>query len=311
VLAVVDNKPITSADLKPFLPPNFESFVPDQALAVQRAALENAIINVILSAEARRRRISVPALRMQMTFGPVRITNEQVEEEFKKNMRYFGLLSPHEAKERLRFHLRVDEHLKYYRAALAKLRARAKIDVRLVPPQIVRPIGTGPSDGPGSARVTITMFSDFQCRYCRDSQPILAQVLNEYPEDVRLVFRHLPLAGIRAGMSPATAAVCADEQGSFWEYHDAAYASQSLTITRLRQIADELKLDIARFEKCISSTTPENILSADIAEAQRLGIPGTPAFIINGRLYKGKLEFWQFKELIESELAFSAKTHGY
>lgn len=305
VLAVVNNKTITFTDLKPFLPPGFDSFEPEKAFAVQKVALENAIISLLLKAEARRRKISVPTLRRQMTAGRVHIADRQIEDEFQKNARYFGMMSPDEAKERLRQHLGVDEHMKFYRAAVARLKSQAKVEIRLRSrrPPTVSLTGTGPSDGPHLATVTITMFSDFQCHYCRESQPILAQVLNEFPDDVRLVFRHLPLAGVSTGISPASAAVCADQQGRFWEYHDEAYGSKPLTSARLRQIAAELELDIAGFEQCIASPVPNRILSIDVAEARRLGITGTPAFIINGKLYKGKLEFWQFKELIESELA--------
>lgn len=313
VLAVVNKQAITTADLKPFLPPSFDSFEPEKALAVQKVALENAIISLLLKAEARRRKISVPMLRRQMTAGRVRVADSQIEDEFQKNARYFGMMSPDEAKERLRLHLGVDQHMKFYRAAVARLRTQAKVEIRLRPPRprTVSLTGSGPSDGPDRATVTITIFSDFQCHYCRESRPILARVLNEFPDDVRLVFRHLPLAGVSAGISPASAAVCADQQGRFWEYHDEAYESQPLTSAKLRQIAAELELDIARFEQCIASPVPNRILSIDLAEARRLGITGTPAFIINGKLYKGKLEFWQFKELIESELAFSSKTQGH
>jgi protein-disulfide isomerase len=245
-----------------------------------------------------------------MTEGRVQVPDSQVEEAFQKNARYFGLLSPDEAKERLRLHLRVDEHMKLYRAALARLKAKASVEIRLQPaePVTISLRGSGPSEGPDSAIVTITMFSDFQCHYCKDSQAVLAELLNEYPDDVRLVFRHLPLAGISVGMSPAGAAVCADQQGKFWEFHDAAYAAPSLTNVKVRQIAAELELDVDQFEHCIKSSTPVSTLSVDVAEAQRLGIAGTPTFIVNGKLYKGKLEFWQFKEIIESELAFSSRT---
>ncbi len=312
-LAVVNKQAISTADLKPYLPPGFESLDPDKAAAVQKIALENAITSLLLKAEARRRKISVPTLRRLMTAGTVRVPNSQVEDEFLKNLRYFGLLSTDEAKERLRLHLEVDEHMKFYRAALSKLRARAKVEVRLRPPQLrtISLSGSGPSDGRESARVTITMFSDFQCRYCQESQLILAEILDEYPDDVRLVFRHFPLAGVSPGLSPSSAAVCADQQGSFWEYHDAAYVSQPLTNSKLTQIAVDLDLNLDRFEQCIASSTPISTINSDVAEARQLGITGTPTFIVNGKLYKGKLEFWQFKELVESELAFSSRTQQH
>lgn len=313
VLAVVEKQAITTADLKPFLPPTFESFEPEKAFAVQKVALENAIISLLLKAEARRRKISVPMLRGQMTAGKVRIPDSEIEEEFQKNARYFGMMSPDEAKERLRLDLEGEERMKFYRAALTRLRALAKVDVRLEPSEAppVSLTGNGPTKGPPSAAVTITIFSDFQCPYCKEAQPALSQVLAEYPEDVRLVFRNLPLTGASTGLTPATAAVCADQQGLFWEYHDAAYASLTLTSTQLRRIAREVKLDLDQFDRCLSSVMPFTSIQKDIVEARRLGITGTPTFVVNGRIYKGKLEISELKEIIENEVRSFQKRQGH
>ena len=311
-LAVVDGKPITVVQLRPYLPPDFDSFEPEKATAVRKVALDNAIIHAVLTAEAMRLNITVYELRRRMTLGPINVSNEQVEEEYRKNAPYFRLLSPDEAKERLRLHLGVDEHMKHYRAALSKLIAKAKVKVDLPPiePSLISLQGVGPSDGRENAPVTITMFSDFQCRFCRESQPILAELLDEYPDDVRLVFRHLPLAGVAAGFSGATAAVCADKQGSFWEFHDAAYQSDSLAPAKLIEIAEQIQLDIEAFETCIDTPATFEKVRTDAAEAFRLGIAGTPAFVVNGKLYKGKLEISQFKEIVERELKSSPRRQG-
>ena len=311
VLAVVNRQAITTADLKPFLPPSFDSFEPDKAFAVQKVALENAIISLLLKAEARRRKISVPTLRRQMTAGRVRVPDSQIEEEFLKNARYFGLLSPDEAKERLRLDLEAEERMKLYKAALTRLRALAKVDVRLETPEAptVSLIGNGPTKGPPSAAVTITIFSDFQCPYCKESQKVLAQVIKKYPEDVRLVFRHLPVRRESTELTPAIAAVCADRQGRFWSFHDAVYERGLFTAAGLRLIAIGAELDMAQFDICVASRLANNVIRADLAEARRLKIDGTPTFIVNGRIYKGTLEFDEFKEIIEGQLRSSARGH--
>lgn len=311
-LAIVDGVAITMTQLRPFLPGDFDTFEADKATAVRKVALDNAIIHAVLAAEAKRLGISVHELRRRMTLGPINVSNEAVEEEYRKNAPYFRLLSPDEAKERVRLHLGAEQHLQHYRDALSKLIAKAKVKVDLPPIEraVINLQGEGPSEGRDKAPVTITMFSDFQCRFCRESQPILAELLDEYPDDVRLVFRHLPLAGVAAGFSGATAAVCADKQGSFWEFHDAAYQSDTLTPARLIEIAEQIDLDIEAFEACIDAPATVEKVRTDAAEAVRLGVAGTPAFVVNGKLYKGKLELSQFREIVERELKSSPRRQG-
>lgn len=309
VLALVNGEPVTTAQLKPFLPPDFDTFVPEKASAVQKVALENAVISTILRAEARRRKMPVHLLRKQMTAGRISVLNSQVEEEYRKNARYFGLMSPDEIKERLRLDLEAEQRMKFYKDALSRLKALAKVEIRLQSPQpaIISVKGNGPSRGVGSAPVTITVFSDFECPYCKNSSLVLDRLLKEYPDSIRLVYRHLPLKGAMTGLTPATAAICADRQGSFWKFHDSVYQRDSFTPTELRRAADAAELDMDQFDECVRSGRANEVIVADVTEARRLKIDGTPTFIINDRMYKGALEFDEFKKIIEGELTSSSR----
>jgi protein-disulfide isomerase len=198
-----------------------------------------------------------------------------------------------------------------YKAALARLRKAATIEVTLAPPTVARVAVSdlGPTRGLKDAKVTIVEFSDFQCPYCRASQEPLKKITAEYPNDVKLVFRHLPLR--RSSIISAISAFCAEKQDHFWEFHDAIFAAKNMSATLLREIAADTKLDLKKFDECVSSAEPLNAVNADFAEAKRLGIEGTPTFIVNGRVFKGMPEFSVLKAVIERELGLQPSGPGH
>jgi protein-disulfide isomerase len=159
-----------------------------------------------------------------------------------------------------------------------------------------------PSLGRREAPVTITEFADFQCPYCRAAQKSIKQIVSDYGDDVRLVFKHLPLENHTGALPAARAAYCAGRQGSFWQYHDALFASDDFTTQTFKNIASELKLNLSEFDACFASAATRAAISEDLREAQRLGISGTPTFIINGRLVRGAQSPADFKAIIEREL---------
>jgi protein-disulfide isomerase len=195
--------------------------------------------------------------------------------------------------------------MQFYKSGVAKLKAAATIEI--TPSRLEQSRGPkldepGPSRGPHDARVTITEFSDFQCPYCRESHEILKQIVSEYEPDVRLVFKHFPLSNKGLSYSSSIASSCADQQDGFWEYHDALFESKVLSPIFLRQIAMKLGLDVDEFEKCTAAEATRDLVSQDLAEGKKLGINGTPTFIVNGKIYRGKLGVAEFKKIIELEL---------
>jgi protein-disulfide isomerase len=150
--------------------------------------------------------------------------------------------------------------------------------------------------------VTIVEFSDFECRFCRDVQPALKQVLESYGKDVQLVFKHLPLEGHRNAVPAARAAYCASEQDRFWQFHDVLFATESLSPGVFDRIASEIGLGLPRFKECLSSEHSRAAVIRDIETARSFRIDSTPSFLVNGKLFKGALEFAQWQKIIEREL---------
>ncbi len=179
-------------------------------------------------------------------------------------------------------------------------------------PYRVAVAANGPARGPASAPVTIVEFGDFQCPYCKKAESSVHAVLEQYPHDVRVVFRNLPLTQIHPNAKVAAeAAICAERQGKFWEMHDAMYADQSaLTPDALKATAKRLGLNPEQFSACLSDGASAAALDADARAAAKLGLSGTPYFFINGRPIDGNVPLENFESIVAEELRSGGRDRG-
>ena len=160
-----------------------------------------------------------------------------------------------------------------------------------------------PARGPAEADVEIVEFSDFQCPFCGRVTPTLKQVEKEYGEKVRIVFKHLPLSIHPKAPAAHAAAEAAHRQGKFWEMHDKIFANQQqMSPEQYRIYAEELGLDLARFDQDVADPAVKKRIDGDTQEAAKLLVRGTPGFFINGRFLSGAQPFAAFKRLIDEEL---------
>ena len=165
-------------------------------------------------------------------------------------------------------------------------------------------IGDSQARGPADARVTVVIFSDFQCPFCSRVQGTLKDLQAAYPKDVRLVAKHLPLAMHANAMGAALAAEAAAKQGKFWELHDKLYENgKALSPGEIEVYAKDLGLDMARFKKDRDSAAVKAVVDADVKQAADVGARGTPAFFINGRFLSGAQPLEAFKTLVDTEIA--------
>lgn len=276
-----------------------------QLYAIRKAALENLITTKILETEAAAKHISIDELRKQLTLGEVNVTRAQVEDAYKLNASFFAMMSPDEARERLRLDLENQVRIKHYRAGLEALRKKWSITINFSPPVFVSELddGVSPVRGARDPVVTIVEFSDFECPFCKQVQSVLKQVVETYGRDVRLVFKHLPLEGHRNSLPAARAAYCAAEQDRFWQFHDALFAAGNLSPPVFEQIASDLGLGLPKFQECVASERSRAAVVKDIEAARRLRIESTPSFVVNGKVINGALSFAEFKKIIEPELS--------
>lgn len=141
--------------------------------------------------------------------------------------------------------------------------------------------------GPSGATVTIVEYSDFQCPACARIQPDVKRLLELYPTQVKLVFKHYPLTRIHANAQPAAqAAECAAAQNKFWPYHDKLYENQPAwaslpdATTAFFQFARDVGIDETRFSACVASGETRAAVQADAEEAVRRQVQSTPTFFV-------------------------------
>jgi len=160
-----------------------------------------------------------------------------------------------------------------------------------------------PVRGNPEAPVTIVEYGDFQCPYCEKSRPTLKQILDTYPKEVRLVYKHFPLSFHREAMNAHRASLAAGEQGKFWEMHDLIFESpRQLAPEKMRAHAEKLGLDLAKFDADYASERVAKKIEADQAEGRKALVRGTPAFFVNGKMVSGAQPFEAFKREIDAAL---------
>jgi protein-disulfide isomerase len=137
--------------------------------------------------------------------------------------------------------------------------------------------------------------------------PIFEQVLDKYPNSVKIVFKHLPLSIHEQALPAALASMAAAEQGKFWEYHDELFFNQaSLSSEKYLEIAQKLGLDLKKFSLDMMRPSLRKKIEQDVAEAKKAGVTGTPTIFVNGMKLKNR-DFAAISKLIDAALADGQK----
>ena len=167
------------------------------------------------------------------------------------------------------------------------------------------PVGDSPSIGAANAPVTIIEFSDFECPYCRTwQQEVFPQLMSSYGDKIRFVYRNFPLSSHANALPAANAAMCANEQGKYWEYHDKLFGmTLPLETASYQKYASDLGLDTTKFNDCYNNKRYQTNIQADVTFATSLGVDQTPTFFINGLAVLGAESYDFFKQIIDQELA--------
>jgi protein-disulfide isomerase len=160
--------------------------------------------------------------------------------------------------------------------------------------------------GSEDAMVTIVEFSDYECPYCqRYHSQTFSQILATYGDQIRYVFKDLPLTSIHPNAVPAAnAAHCAHEQNAFWDFHNLLFSmQQGLNDNAYAAYANQLGLDTASFEECLNEGRYVNVVMQDTNVLTAINAPlSTPTFFINGQYLAGAQPFSEFARLIDAEL---------
>ncbi|MEE8380470.1 MAG: thioredoxin domain-containing protein [Thermodesulfobacteriota bacterium] len=162
------------------------------------------------------------------------------------------------------------------------------------------PVGKSPYKGPKDAPVTVVVFQDFQCPFSNRSQATIKQLIETYPNQIKLAFKNYPLPFHKDAPLASEAALAAGEQGKFWEMHDKIFANQKkLKIDNLKSYAQDLNLDMNKFNEDLETHQFKKVVDGDVKIAKSLGVRGTPTFFINGKKLVGAKPFTEFKKVID------------
>jgi protein-disulfide isomerase len=187
--------------------------------------------------------------------------------------------------------------------ALGASAGGAAADARGFDPDAIyqAPIDGAPSRGPADAPITIVAWSDFSCRYCNKVEATLEQVDRMYPNQIRWVFRQMPLD--EDNPLAAEAVLAADAQGKFWPMKARLFAVRGrVDRPSVELIAGDLGLDLVRFRGDLDAGTFRARVVSDAAAGRALGVTGTPTFFVNGRALRGNQPLRAFIAVIDEEL---------
>jgi len=310
VVAKVNGKAVTDKELEDFL--GIALMMKNQEIyQLKRSALQDLIFIKLQEEKAKAENITLDDYYKKYVVDTVQEpTDEEVNSFYEKNKSQIRL-GEEEAKKQIKNYLKSQKIQEAENKLKDKLLKEAKIETFLKPPKMELSKGNEPKKGKEGAPIIIVEFTDFQCPYCSRAQSTLDKIFTDYPDKVQLIFKDLPLDFHKQSKDAHIAAHCAAEQGKFWEYHDILFKNQNqLFPDKLREYAQQLQMDMDKFNKCYDERKYEKYVNDNISQAQNLGISGTPTFFVNGRIVRGAQPYESFKQIIDEELSFATQGSG-
>jgi len=175
-----------------------------------------------------------------------------------------------------------------------------------------------PSFGPPGAPVSLVMYSDFQCSYCKEEASVIRKNLpSAFPTQVRVYFKDFPLEPIHPWAKPAAIAgrcIFRQKPAAFWDFHDWIFEHQGeITVENLKDKVAEFgktkSLEPIQLAACMETKATEAEVNRSQAEGRNLGVNSTPTLFVNGRRLVGNLPWPQLKQIIDHEIEYQ-KTHA-
>jgi len=306
VLARINGKAVTAGDVRAQSSDQFE-LLEREYLQRKHEILESELKKVVqdrlLDAEAAAKGVSKDKLLADIK--PAEVTDADAEAFYEKNK---SRIPPQTTKEavmpQIKAYLQQNGQQEARDKYFKTLEAKYKVDYLIEPMRIEVAANGFPAKGPASAPVTIVEFSDFQCPFCSRVTPTLQEVVSKYGNKIRLVFRQFPLPMHPNAAKAAEASLCANEQGKFWEMHDAMFKDQAgLAVDGLKSKAAGIAgINAASFNSCLDSGKETPAVQSDVKAGAKAGVNGTPAMFVNGRFVSGVVSADDLSKVIDEEL---------
>jgi protein-disulfide isomerase/uncharacterized membrane protein len=287
VVGIIDAKTYTLADVDGAIQGKLQQ-LDERRYRLRKAFLDEKLIAL----EASRQGLTPHALIHREVMDNISVKPDEVREYIRDNRsklpRKIGRAQTQQIERRIR-----QRKVKAARADyVGRLKEKYGAQFSLPMPQRLaietNPRG-GPVKGPADAPVTVIVFTDLECPFCRQTHQELHALMDRFPGKIRLAFRHFPLAKHKWARQAAEFASCTQQQGRFWPFVDSVFAhrgrlSEEILDAYVRQsgIADK-----EAFDQCVRSGLGKEAVAGDIAEAKNLGVQSTPSLFINGRFFSG------------------------
>jgi protein-disulfide isomerase len=307
-VATINGRIVTASELDSKLAAQLRP-LEEQIYGLRRRGLEQIIIDELLRDEADRLHMTVEDLKTQIQ-SKATVTDGEIDKLVSQTANPTGDLDI--ARRAAQVQLLGRARVSALQQAVRDLRAAAHVEILLpeLAPEHATVNSTGfPTLGEVAARVTIIEFTDFQCPYCAAVSPALKKVITASKGQVKLVHRDFPLPVHPLAWKAAVLARCAGEQSKFWEYHDRLFDRKgSLSDDTFTELNSQLGLNVTALERCEADGKYDGAIRADIDEARRIGVAGTPTLIVNGVVMRGAPSEEALTRIVSSELTQATAT---
>lgn len=302
VLARLGGNDITEEDVKKSAGPKLQQAEMDLYDA-RKDAIDQIIDDRLIDEAAGKAGTAKADFLKKNVFDKIKIEDKDIEKFYDENKAQMQGKKLDDVKGNIRGYLYREQHQKVYGDLIASLRKKADVAILIKAPKVEIEEGDNPAIGPKDAPVRIIEFTDYQCPFCGKARPTINQVLAEYKGKVRYVLRDFPLSFHKDALKAHEAARCAGEQDKLWEMNKKLFENQrAIKVEDLKKYAGEIKLKMDKFEECLDSGKFADVVKQNQEYGEKVGVSGTPAFFINGRMISGARPFSSFKEIIDDEL---------
>jgi protein-disulfide isomerase len=292
VLATVGDEQITISDIRSRRGDDLDQ-METRYLRARHKLIESTLDDIVrdrmLQVEAKKQGKTVDQLVLAETGGSLEPSDSAITAWYQQNRSRTQGRSLDQIRPQVAEFLRTERRKEASEKLQQRLKQEQKVRINLQPYRVQLNNDGAPSTGPANAAVTLVEFSDFQCPYCGRFFPTLKQVEQGYGDKLRIVYRQYPLTNLHPNaFKAAEASLCANDQGKFWEMHDAMFQDQDhLAVKDLKATAARLGLDQKKFNTCLDTGRHTERVQEDMAEGSKVGVTGTPALFVNGAPMEG------------------------
>lgn len=282
----------------------------EQEYSLRMDRLKSLIIDKIGGVEAKKANMSLPEFIEKKIIAGKDKANDSDMKGFLKARgvpeSQLAQLNP-EQKERVKQLIGMEKRKEVLEEYAAKLSRANKVDVYFKRKEIRASIDL--ANAPltrADAPVTVVEFSDFQCPFCSKGADRVAEIKSKYGSKVKVAFKHFPLPNHPNARPAAEASMCVNEQGTekFWKFHDLVFKNQDkMDEAGLANFAKQAGAKEDAYKACVAAGKYRDLIGQDMAYGEKIGVESTPTFFVNGRVVKGAVDFAQFAEIIDDELA--------